>query len=135
MKVVKDFNDPLATDALRALGDLGHDEVGSLIQVGIQSRSDSIVIEGTLAAEQLLSRSLRPFPVIREQLADLVTNRRASTTVRWAALDALVALDDPRLNDPLRLSVRDAAIESTPLMTRIEELLALRSVALQIEDE
>jgi hypothetical protein len=46
--------------------------------------------------------------------------------VRHAALQALAALDDPRLAEALGAAVRDAALEGSPLLKSVEERLAAR---------
>ena len=44
--------------------------------------------------------------------------------MRTAALDSLVALNDPRLGKALVAAVRDGALENSDLLRQIEELLA-----------
>jgi Protein of unknown function (DUF3558) len=63
-------------------------------------------------------------------LADLLTDSSAPERMRIAALEALLLIDDPRLNAALSSAVNDAGLEGTYLLERIEELLRERKVRL-----
>ena len=65
-------------------------------------------------------------------------NRAAATAwvnatgqpARLSALNALVAVNDPRLEQALRATVRNADLESSVLLARTEKLLRERKVKL-----
>ena len=57
-----------------------------------------------------------------------VTPEFVSEGLRRAALEALVAENDPRLDKALLTAVRDGSLENTSLLQRTEELLAKRKV-------
>jgi len=67
---------------------------------------------------------------VRDQLATLLADRGAWQPARLAALNSLLALNDPRLDGALTLAVRDAGLESSTLLIRIEEQLSKRKVRL-----
>ena len=73
-------------------------------------------------------------PAVRDRLAALLADRNASVAVREASLDALLALNDPRLDAALGRAARDAGLEGTPLLSRVESELARRSVRLDLAD-
>jgi len=65
-----------------------------------------------------------------DQLAALLADPAALIEARAAALDSLLALQDPRLNEALRRADRDSVLEQDPaaLLSRVEKLLADRKV-------
>lgn len=119
--------DPLAPSALVGLGYLGSPEALPIVQEAIGSRSEGLVIAATQAAARLLARPELKSEPIRDRLAALLADADASPTVRDAALGALLALDDPRLVPTLSAVARDATLEGTPLLMRVETELAKRS--------
>jgi HEAT repeat protein len=119
--------DPLAPSALVGLGYLGSPEALPIVQQAIGSRSEELVIAATQAAARLLARPELKSEPVRDRLAALLADADASPTVRDAALEALLALDDPRLVPTLSAVARDANLEGTPLLTRVETELAKRS--------
>ncbi len=121
--------DPLAASALVGLGYLGSPEALPIVQEAIGSRSEALVIAATQAAARLLTRPELKSEPIRDRLAALLADADASPSVRAAALDALVALDDPRLPAALSAVARDANLEGTPLLVDVERELAGRSKA------
>ena len=121
--------DPLAPSALVGLGYLGSPEALPIVQEAIGSRSEAMVIAATQAAARLLARPELKSEPIRDRLAALLADPDASPTVRDAALDALIALADPRLVKTLSTVARDANLEGTPLLIRVESELAKRANA------
>ena len=67
---------------------------------------------------------------LRNKLAALLTDADAGLVPRSAALNALLALNDERLNAALAKVVRDSKIEGSDLMQRVEKLLRERKVKL-----
>jgi hypothetical protein len=52
--------------------------------------------------------------------------------LRAAALDSVVALNDPRLDGALAQAVRDAGLEESDLLNHVEKLLRERNVKLTL---
>jgi HEAT repeat protein len=121
--------DPLAPSALVGLGYLGSPEALPIVQQAIGSRSEALVIAATEAAARLLARPELKSELIRDRLAALLADADASPSVRSAALEALLALNDPRLVPTLSAVARDANLEGTPLLAQVEHELAARSKA------
>ncbi len=119
--------DQLAPSALVGLGYLGSPLALPIVQEAIGSRSEAMVIAATQAAARLLARPELKSEPIRDRLATLLADPDASPTVRDAALDALIALTDSRLTKTLSAVARDANLEGTPLLIRVESELAKRS--------
>ena len=69
---------------------------------------------------------------VRDQLASLLADPGAPQEARVAALDSLVALNDPRLDGALAQAVRDAGLEGSALLDKIEKLLRERKVTLTL---
>ena len=67
-----------------------------------------------------------------DQLATLLTDRSAWQAARLAALNSLLGLNDRRLDDALALAVRDAGLESSTLVNKIEEQRWKRKVKLTL---
>jgi HEAT repeat protein len=121
--------DPLAPSALVGLGYLGSPEALPIVQEAIGSRSEALVIAATDAAARLLARPELKSEPVRDRLAALLADPDASPSVRTAALEALLALNDPRLVKTLSSVARDANLEGTPLLIEVERELARRSKA------
>jgi HEAT repeat protein len=119
--------DPLAPSALVGLGYLGSPEALPIVQEAIGSRSEALVIAATEAAASLLARPELKSEPVRDRLAALLADADASPSVRTAALEALRALNDPRLVKTLSSVARDANLEGTPLLSEVERELAKQS--------
>jgi len=59
-------------------------------------------------------------------------NRGAWQPTRLAALNSLLALNDPRLDGALTVAVRDVGLERSDLLNKIEEQLCKRKVRLTL---
>jgi HEAT repeat protein len=127
---VSSWKNPQATAALLALADLGEPQALPRISEALTARGDEIMIAGTRAASRLLAQPGINGDAVRDQLAALLDDSTASEAVRSAALDALEALKDPRLDRGLALADADATLEGTNLLGRIERLMIERKVKL-----
>ncbi len=67
-----------------------------------------------------------------EQLASLLADPGSPEEARAAALESLLALNDPRLDGALAQAVRDARLEGGDLLRKIEKLLRERKVRLTL---
>src|SRR5262249_2540195 len=128
LEIVQDLKDPLAPAALIALGDLGEAKALPKIKDGLASRNDHVALSSARAAGKLLARAEGKADDLRDQLAALVADADASQELRAAALEALVAVKDPRLDKALATAVRDAGLEGSGLLVRTEQLLRERKV-------
>ena len=131
LALAQDLKDPLAAQALIALGDLNETRALPLVRAGLSSRSDEVVIAATRAARRILAKPGVQADDVRDGLAALLADGHAALPVREAALESLTALDDPRLADALGAAVRDAALEGTPLLQSVEERLAARKAPIK----
>jgi HEAT repeat protein len=131
LALAQDLKDPLTAPALIALGDLNEVRALPLVRAGLASRSDEVVIAATRAARRLLARPGVQADDVRDALAALLADGHASLPVRETALEALTALDDPRLADALGAAARDAALEGTPLLQAVEGHLAARKAPIK----
>jgi hypothetical protein len=132
LDIVKDLRHPLAPAALIALGDLGEERSLPKVREGLASRNDRLAVASARAAGKLLARSDAKTDNERDQLAALVADADAAQQVRAAALDALLALKDARLDRALAVAVRDAGLEGSGLLAHIEKLLRERKVKLAV---
>jgi HEAT repeat protein len=123
--------DPLAPSALVGLGYLGSPEALPIVQEAIGSRSEALVIAAAQAGAMVLSRPDLKSEPVRERLSMLLADADASPAVRDAALDALIKLNDSRLVPALSTVARDANLEGTPLLEKIESELARRERRLE----
>jgi len=57
-------------------------------------------------------------------------NRGTWQPARLAALNSLLALNDPRLDGALTVAVRDVGLERSDILNKIEEQLCKRKVTL-----
>ena len=128
--LVADWKSPLAPSALIALADLGDQAAPAKTAEALNARSDAIVIAGAASARRLLARADFTAPAMRDQLAGLLADSSASEQARHAALDALLALRDPRLDRALITAASDANLEQTDLLTQIERHLRERKTKL-----
>ncbi|HWE40660.1 MAG TPA: HEAT repeat domain-containing protein [Isosphaeraceae bacterium] len=140
LDLARDPREPLAPSALIALSDLGVADALPIARDGLGSRNDELVIASARAAAKLLAGpdAKAQGADVRDRLAALLADPAASHPVRHAALDALVALDDPRLGPALAAAARDAGLETSnpgmnfqnpqanDLLRRVESLLAAR---------
>jgi HEAT repeat protein len=127
---VSNWKNPQAIAALLALADLGDPQVLPRISEALNARGDEIMIAGTHAASRLLAQPAINGDAVRDQLAALLDDSTASEPARSAALDALEALKDPRLDRALALADADATLEGTNLLARVERLMIERKVKL-----
>jgi len=127
LEIARVPGDPLAPSALIGLGDLRSADALPLVRAALDSRSDEVTIAATRASASLLAHSELKSESVRDRLASLLGDANASLPVRQAALEALEALDDPRLGHALTTVVRDANIEGTPLLADVERLLSKRN--------
>lgn len=132
LEIVQDLKRPLAPAALIALGDLGEVKALPKVGEGLTSRSDRVVVASARTAGKLIGRTDADTVALRDQLAALFADADAGQEVRLAALDALLALKDPRVNRVLAAAVRDAGLEGSSLLDRIERLLRQRKVKLEV---
>ncbi|MEA3209617.1 MAG: hypothetical protein QOE70_2674 [Chthoniobacter sp.] len=128
--LASDWKNPLAPAALVALADLGERQVLPGIHEALGARGDELVIAGARAAGRLLAVPGVANDEIRDQLAALLGDSSASVAARKAALEALVALQDPRLDRALIATVTDATLEKTSLLTQVEQLARERKLKL-----
>ena len=124
LEIAKVPGDPLAPSALIGLGELRSADALPLVREALDSRSEEMTIAATRAAASLLAGSELKSEAVRDRLASLLVDANASLPVRQAALEALSAIDDPRLVRSLRTVARDANLEGTPLLAEVERLLS-----------
>jgi HEAT repeat protein len=130
LEIVGDLKHPLAPAALVALGDLGEVKALPRVREGLASRNERVALASARAAQKLLAVPEVKEEALREQLAALLGDADASMALRLAALEALVAVKDGRLDRALRAAVHDAALEGSALLERSERLLRERKVTL-----
>jgi hypothetical protein len=128
--IVQDLKDPLAPAALLALGDLGEEKALPRVREALASRNERVAYAAAQAAGQLLALPGVKADALRDQLAALFADADAGEGLRLAALEALVKVNDPRLDKALRSAVREAGLEGTSLLARTEQLLTKRKVKL-----
>ena len=128
--IVEDFRHPLMPYALVALGELGEPQAVEIFREGIGSRDDRIVAASVRGAAALFARGEVDDAALRDEIAALLASPDAALGVRAAALDALVELEDPRLDAALATAVFDGRLETTGLLDRVETLLEEQTVAL-----
>ena len=124
----RDARSPLAPAALIALGNLHDNAALPVVRTALLSRRPDMVAAGARAAGHLMGLPAD----VRDQLDALLGDPAASIDARAAALDSLLALQDPRLDEALRHADRDSVLEQDPeaLLSRVEKLLADRKVQL-----
>jgi HEAT repeat protein len=130
LAMIEDLKNPLAPAALIALGDLGERKALEKARDGFASRNDQVVTASARAAGKLLALPDVRDDDLRNKLAALLGDADAGLAPRTAALNALLALNDERLNAALAKVVRDSKIEGSDLMQRVEKLLRERKVKL-----
>lgn len=130
LEIVQDLKNPLAPAALVALGGLGETKALQKVREGLASRNHRIALASARASAKLLAVQDVKADELRAELAALLADADAHIHLRQAALDALVAVNDPRLVQALRAAVRDGRLEGSELMVRTERLLRERKVKL-----
>jgi HEAT repeat protein len=132
LELARDLRNPLVVPALIALADLKETQVLGAVREGFSSRSDEVAAASARAAGKLLALPKVEADDIRDRLASLLSDSDAAQSARSAALDSLVALNDPRLDHALAAAVTDAGLERTELMARIEQTIKERKKPLAI---
>jgi HEAT repeat protein len=132
LEMAQDSDSLLAPSALIALGDLHEPKALPMVRAGLNSRSTEMLTASARAAGNLAGLPDVKADDVRVQLASLLTDPRAPQDARAAALDSLMALNDPRLDGALAHAVRDAKLEESDLLNRIEQLLRQRKVRLTL---
>jgi HEAT repeat protein len=130
LEMAQDTANPLGPSALIALGDLHVAKAMDIARTGFASRNPERLAASAVAAGKLLALPGVSADDVRDRLAAVLGDRGASQPARLAALNSLLALNDRRLDGALALAVRDAALESSELLNRIEEQLCKRRVKL-----
>lgn len=123
-----DLKNPLAPAALIALADLGDLRIAGKVREGLASRNDGIVAASATAAGKLLATGAPGTADLGDLLANLLADPQADQSPRVAALEALFTAKDPRLDRALAAAERDAKLENSTLLTRVETLLSERKI-------
>ena len=118
--------------ALIALGDLHEAKALEISRAGLASRNPERLAASARAAGNLVALPGVSADDVRDQLATLLADHGAWQPARLAALNSLLALNDPRLDSALALAVRDAGLESSDLLNKIQEQLRKRKVRLTL---
>jgi HEAT repeat protein len=132
LEVARNFKSPLAPPALIALGDLHETRAVAIVRAGLDSRNTEMVTASARAAGNLVALPGVKAGDVRDQLASLLADPGVPQEARAAALDSLVALNDPRLDGALAQAVRDAGLEESDLLNHVEKLLRERNVKLTL---
>jgi HEAT repeat protein len=134
LEMARQPQNPLASSALVALADLHEPRAVQLMRVGLRSRNTEMLTASARAAGNLAALPGEETEDARDQLASLLADPAAPLNARAAALDSLVALNDPRLDGALSRGVRDAGLEGqeNDLLQKIEKLLRDRKVKLTL---
>jgi hypothetical protein len=132
LEMARNTGNPLGPSALIALGDLHEAKALEISRAGFTSRNPERLAASARAAGNLVALPGVSAGDVRDQLAILLADRGAWQPARLAALNSLLALNDPRLDSALALAVRDAGFESTDLLNKIEEQLYNRKVTLTL---
>jgi HEAT repeat protein len=131
-EMARNAKSPLAPSALIALGDLHEARAVEIARAGFASRNTEILTASARAAGNLVALPGVRADDVRDQLASLLADPGAPQEARAAALESLVALHDPRLDGALGQAVRDAGLEGSDLLHKIEKLLRERKVRLTL---
>jgi HEAT repeat protein len=132
LEMAQDTANPLGPSALIALGDLHEAKAVEIVRAGFASRNPERLEASARAAGKLLALPGVNADDLRDRLAALLADRGASQQARLMALNSLLALNDRRLDEALALAVRDAGLENSELLNKIEEQLCKRSVKLTL---
>jgi HEAT repeat protein len=131
-EIAQDTANPLGPSALIALGDLHEVKAVEIVRAGFASRNSERLAASARAAGKLVALPGVSADDVRDRLAALLADRGAWQPARLAALNSLLALNDRRLDGALALAVRDAGLESSELLNKIEEQLSNRNVRLTL---
>lgn len=132
LEMARNTGNPLGPSALIALGDLHEAKALEIARAGFASRDPERLAASARAAGNLVTLPRVSADDVRDQLAVLLADRGALQPARLAALNSLLALNDPRLDGALARAVRDAGLESSELLNKIEEQLCKRKVRLTL---
>jgi HEAT repeat protein len=132
LEMAQDTGNPLGPSALIALGDLHEVKALEIARAGFASRNSERLAASARAAGNLVVLPGVSADDVRDRLAALLADRGAWQPARLAALNSLLALNDPLLDGALALAVRDAGLESSDLLNKIEEQLSKRNVRLTL---
>ncbi len=130
--MARNAKNPLVASALIALADLGEAKGLEIVREGFTSRNNEVLSASARAAGKLLALPSVRGDDVRDQLASLVVDPDAPQEARGAALDSLVVLNDARLDGALSKALRDAGLEGSDLLCKIEKLLRKRKVKLTL---
>jgi HEAT repeat protein len=134
LEMAQDTANPLGPSALIALGDLHEAKAMDIVRAGFASRNAERLEASARAAGQLLALPGVSADDVRDRLAAVLADRGASQPARLAALNSLVELNDRRLDGALAVAARDAALEGSELLNKIEEQLCKRGVKLTLPE-
>jgi len=109
LEMARNSGNPLGPSALIALGDLHEAKALEIARAGFASRDPERLAASARAAGNLVTPPGVSADDVRDQLAILLADRGALQPGRLAALNSLLALNDPRLDGALARAVRDAA--------------------------
>lgn len=132
LEMARNTGNPLGPSALIALGDLYEAEALEISRAGFASRNQERLAASARAAGNLVALPGVRADDVRDQLAALLADSGAWQPARLAALNSLMGLNDPRLDGALALAVRDAGLEGSDLLRKIEEQLCKRKVRLTL---
>jgi HEAT repeat protein len=130
LQMAQNAKNPLAPSALIALGDLKEAGAIAAVRAGLASRNTELLTAAARAAGSLAALPGITADDVRDQLASLLADSGAPQEARAAALDSLVMLKDVRLDGALAQAVRDAGLENSDLLNKIEKLLRERKIKL-----
>jgi HEAT repeat protein len=133
LELAGDRKNPLATPAMIALCDLGEAKALPIVLDALASRNDNVVDDAIQASQKLLAAPNVQGDAVRDRLAALLADSDTSQVVRSTAFNALLALKDPRLGPALATAVRDAGLEHSDLLLRIEQTLSTRKEKLNLK--
>jgi hypothetical protein len=132
LEMARNTRSPLGPSALIALGDLHEAKALDVSRTGFASRNPERLAASARAAGNLVALPGISAGDVRDDLVTLLVDSSAWQAARFAALNSLVALNDPRLDGALALAVRDAGLEKSDLLNKIEEQLCKRKVTLTL---
>ncbi|HEV2492070.1 MAG TPA: HEAT repeat domain-containing protein [Terriglobia bacterium] len=130
LEMARNSQSPLAPSALIALGDLHEAKAVAIVRAGLNSRNTEMLTASAQAAGNLVALPGVKADDVGDQLALLLGDPGAPPEARDAALDSLLALDDPRLDGALAQAMHDGGLEESDLLDHIEKLLRERRVRL-----
>ncbi len=132
LEIARNPSNPLAPSALIALGDLHEAKALEIARTGFASRDPEMVTASARAAGNLLALATENADDLHNQLAALLADSGSPEEARAAALEAMLMLNDPRLDRALAQAVVDARIEGGNLLSKVEASLRERKVRLTL---